>query len=361
MKKINMRNLGLSQRFITESSLYTGYYVGRVVSQYKDLYKVATENGELAAEISGKVRFAAKTLSDYPAVGDFVMLDRNDDAGGNVIIHYVLTRKSAFVRKAAGTANEDQIVAANIDTVFICMSLNNDYNLRRVERYLGIAWDSGAVPVIVLTKADLCEDLPQKLRELETVACGVEVLATSSLTDAGWASAQNYLKEGRTVAFIGSSGVGKSTLINKLLGQSVLTTQGLRNDDKGRHTTTRRELIVLPSGGAVLDTPGMRELGIESVDLVKAFADIDELAAKCKFHDCLHTSEPNCAVQQAIKGGLLSAERLANYLKMKKEAKYEGLNSKQIETEKINTMYAAFGGIKNAREFVKEKSKRKRF
>ena len=359
MQKINMKSLGLSQRFLTEASLYKDFYVGRVISQYKDLYKVATASGELAAEVSGKLRFGARCLSDYPAVGDFVMLDRNDDAAGNAIIHHVLTRKSAFIRKAAGTANEEQVVAANIDTVFICMALNNDYNLRRVERYLSIAWDSGAVPVIVLTKADLCEDLPGKLKELETVACGVDVLVTSSLSEDGCASVLKYLVEGRTIAFIGSSGVGKSTLINKLLGQSILATQGLRNDDKGRHTTTRRELFVLPRGGVVIDTPGMREMGIESADLAKAFADIDELAANCRFHDCTHTGEPECAVQQAIRDGKLSAERLANYLKMKKEAKYEGLNSKQIEVEKMNTMFAEFGGMKNARAFAKGKNKGK--
>ena len=176
----------------------------------------------------------------------------------------------------------------------------------------------------------------------------------------GIQSLKRYLSSGNTVAFIGSSGVGKSTLINCLLGQNILDTTGIRNDDKGRHTTTRRELIMLPNLGAVIDTPGMRELGIISADLTKSFADIDELASNCRFNDCTHKNEPNCAVQKAIKDGTLSVERLESYWKLKKETKYEGLNSKMIEKEKINEMFSGMGGMKNARKFLKEQNRKKR-
>ncbi|WP_423189805.1 ribosome small subunit-dependent GTPase A [Alkalibacterium sp. f15] len=357
MNEIDMKNIGLDTKFEKEATSYKDLYVGRVISQSKDIYKVATENGELLAQISGKFRYDVVVSSDYPAVGDFVMLDRNEDTSGKVIIHKVLTRKSAFIRKASGTSHDEQIIAANIDTVFICMSLNKDFNLRRIERYLGITWDSGATPVIVLTKADLCDDVNQKLLDLETVACGVDVLVTSSVDDDGHSSVQKYFGVGKTVAFLGSSGVGKSTLINKLTGKNTIKTNELRNDDKGRHTTTRREIIILPNGGVVIDTPGMREIGLESADLSITFADIDTLAAGCKFNDCSHISEPGCAVKKAIREGELTEERFASYLKLKKEAKYEGLNAKQIETEKLNEMFKEVGGMKKARKFI-EKSNR---
>ncbi|ADY57506.1 ribosome biogenesis GTPase RsgA [Syntrophobotulus glycolicus DSM 8271] len=351
-------NLGFSERFLQESTFHGGLYLGRVVAQYKDLYNVATEKSEVLSQISGKLRYSSDESSDYPAVGDFVMVDREDEQHGNAIIHKILTRKSLFVRRAAGTSHDVQVVAANIDTIFICMSLNHDFNLRRLERYLSIAWDSGAVPVVILTKSDLCNDLPERLTEIQSVATGVDIVVTSSMTEDGYHAILKYISPGLTVAFIGSSGVGKSTLINRLLGENAMETREIRKDDKGKHTTTRRELIVIPSGGAVIDTPGMREIGAESVNLVKTFADIDEFAERCRFKDCLHENEPGCAVKKAIEEGLITQERLQNYKKLKREAKYEGLNSREIEKEKITEMFTEFGGIKNARDYMKSKNKK---
>lgn len=358
MYKIDMKNVGLADRFIQEASLYNDLIIGRVVSQSKDLYKVVTENGEMLAEIAGKFRYLAKTTDCFPAVGDFVMLDRNTDQAGNGIIHCILTRKTLFERKAAGTGNEIQVVAANIDTVFICMALNNDFNLRRLERYLSIAWQSGALPVVVLTKSDLCHDLEDKMQQISAVAIGVDIIVTNSMSEDGFLPVKQFIGYGKTVAFIGSSGVGKSTLINRLLGEDMLATNGLRNDDKGRHTTTRRDLIILPDNGAVIDTPGMRELGLDMADVGKAFADIDDFAVNCRFADCSHTKEPGCAVQKAIAEGLLAEERLDSYRKLKKEAKYEGLDSRQIEKEKLAVMFSEFDGVKNARDFIKSRKKR---
>ncbi len=354
-----MENLGLTDSLIQESKQFNNLFIGRVSSQFKNLYKVMTENGEMIAEIAGKLHYKVNDHSELPAVGDFVMVDRMDNSQGNGIIHQVLTRKSVFARKSAGSKEELQVVAANIDTVFICMSLNNDFNLRRLERYLSIAWDSGALPVVVLTKSDLCSDIEEKLEEVSSIAIGVDVHVTTSTSDEGYQSLQKYLSHGQTVAFIGSSGVGKSTLINRLIGENVVETNKIRNDDKGRHTTTRRELFVLPESGVVIDTPGMRELGIMSADLSKSFVDIDELAAQCKFNDCTHTNEPKCAVQNAIQEGTLTVERLENYRKLAKEAKYEGLNSKMIEKEKLNELFKDMGGMKNARKFLKQQKKRK--
>ncbi|WP_425516000.1 ribosome small subunit-dependent GTPase A [Ligaoa zhengdingensis] len=359
MKQLNMKDLGYTGRFETEAAMYGGLFVARVVSQSRDLYRILCENGELMASVSGKFRFETTRLSDFPAVGDFVMIDRETDLNGNAVIHHVLSRKSAFIRKAAGTANDEQIVASNIDTVFLCMSLNHDFNLRRLERYLAISWDSGAIPVVVLTKADLCDHVEQWVAQVESVAIGADILITSSVDEDGYASILKYIEPGQTVAFIGSSGVGKSTLINRLIGREQLDTHEIRADDKGRHTTTRRELIPLENGGMVIDTPGMRELGLENADLSKTFADIEVLAAHCKFRDCTHTKEPGCAVQQAIQEGSLGTDRLASYLKLQKEAQYDGLNFRELEAKKLNEMFKEVGGMKNARKSIREKDKRK--
>ena len=301
---------------------YPELTVGRITLQEKGMYRIRTITGEQKALVSGKFQFDAQLVSDYPAVGDYVMVSCADP--DTAIIHQVLPRRSLFVRKAAGTSKTEQVVAANIDTVFLCMSLNNDFNLRRLERYLAVAWESGASPVVVLTKADLCADLSQKQREVESIAMGVDILTTSAMESDGYRQITPYITEGRTVAFVGSSGVGKSTLINRLLGGERLATGGLRNDDKGRHTTTHRELLFLPGGAMVIDTPGMRELGMWNAasGVEQTFGDIEELAARCRFRNCSHTSEPGCAVRAAIRSGDLDGGHWLSYQKLKNENSY---------------------------------------
>lgn len=356
MDKLNMETFGLSDRFAALAKVYPDLIIGRILAQEKGHYRVISEYGEQLAETSGRFRHEVENISEFPAVGDFVMMKDCAQSNGRAIIQYVLPRISVFIRKAAGTALSEQVIAANIDNVFICMSLNNDFNLRRLERYLSICWDSGAAPIVVLTKADLCEDADEKLSAVETIAIGVDILIVSAMEQDGYSQILPYIKEKQTAAFIGSSGVGKSTLINRLLGEDRIQTKGLSSDDKGRHTTTRRELILLPGGGLVIDTPGMRELGIWAVDegMDKTFSDVEELSAKCRFNNCAHTTEPGCAVRRAIEDGTLTAERFENYQKLKREVSYEGLNFRQIENEKINRM---FGGKSEMKEKFRQLKK----
>ena len=315
-------NFLIPDRWAALAAQYPELTVGRITLQEKGMYRIRTSIGEENALVSGKFQFDAQSPSDYPAVGDYVMVNCADP--DTAIIHQVLPRKSLFVRKAAGTSKTEQVVAANIDTVFLCMSLNNDFNLRRLERYLAVAWESGADPVVVLTKADLCADLPQKQREVGAIAMGVEILTTSAMESDGYRQIMPYITEGRTVAFVGSSGVGKSTLINRLLGEERLATDGLRNDDKGHHTTTHRELLVLPNGAMVIDTPGMRELGMwdAASGVGQTFGDIEELAARCRFRNCSHLGEPGCAVRAALESGHLDAGRWQSWQKLKNENSY---------------------------------------
>ena len=327
--------------------------MARVLTQSRGIYRVLTVGGEKPAKVSGKFSFSAGEAADFPVVGDFVLLSDANEA--EVIIQSVLPRNSLFVRAAAGTAHEVQAVAANIDTCFITMSLNQDFNLRRLERYLTIAWDSGAVPVVVLTKADLSGEVKRKQAEAESAAPGVDIIITSAKAGEGIEALNPFLKSGKTVAFLGSSGVGKSTLINALLGEARIKTADIREDDaKGRHTTTTRNLIYLENGCAVIDTPGMREVGIESGDTSQSFSDIETLAENCRFSDCQHQSEPGCAVKAAIADGRLDAERLSSYNKLKAEMSYDGLSAKARETAKLNRMMAEVGGMKNYRKIAKK-------
>ncbi|WP_303867679.1 ribosome small subunit-dependent GTPase A [Acetobacterium wieringae] len=358
MNKIDLENYGLDQRFLQEASLYSNLFVARVTEQHRELYKVVAEEGELLAEVSGKFAFDAGDSTCFPVVGDWVMIDRTEADSGHAVIHQVLSRKSLFERKAAGTSGVSQIVAANFDLVFICMSLNNDFNLRRLERYLSIAWNSMARPVIVLTKADLCDDLAARLSEISTVRVGTDVVVCSSVDNRGYEQIADYLAPGKTIVFLGSSGVGKSTIINHLIGTEVLATKGLRSDDKGRHTTTHRQLLQLPGGGVVIDTPGMRELHLDSADLSRSFEDIESLSTECRFGDCSHRGEPGCAVKAAVESGLLSEKRLENYHKLQKELDYEGLNSRQLEAEKIKKMFGSKGEMKQLMRQAKNKNKR---
>ncbi len=320
---IDMKAYGLTDRWAALAKEYDGLGIARVLSQEKGLFCIVGEDGEKWAKISGKFRFRAQCASELPAAGDFVMADWNE-TGGTAVLHQVLPRVSCFSRKAAGSREKEQVVAANLDTVFLCMALNGDFNLRCLERYLSIGWDSGATPVVVLTKADLCENLEACFAQVQETAFGVDILVTTAMEPQGCEELRAFCSEGKTVAFIGSSGVGKSTIINRLLGEERLETNGLRNDDKGRHTTTRRELFLLPEGGMVIDTPGMREFGMwdNESGVEKTFADVEALAERCRFRDCTHINEPSCAVRQALESGGLSEERWQSYQKLKTESAY---------------------------------------
>ncbi|MFP7169825.1 ribosome small subunit-dependent GTPase A [Terribacillus halophilus] len=314
--------LGWNDRLEAARQVYDKKWTpARVVSEHKHMYRVLDDRGELLATLSGKFR----QKGEFPAVGDWVLIDARHEEG-KATIRALLPRKSKFSRNEAGAVTKEQIVAANIDYIYLVMALNQDYNLRRLERYLLAAYDSGALPVIILSKGDLCSDVEGRLLEVEAIAPGVDVYVTSAIDGRGVDAIGNQLAAGVTAAFLGSSGAGKSTLVNMLYGKEVQLAGDIREDDgKGRHTTTHRELIRIPGGGMIIDTPGMRELQLwnqQHAGMSAAFADIEELANGCRFRDCTHQKEPGCRVQEAMDSGGLEAERLQSYFKLQRELRY---------------------------------------
>ena len=297
---------------------------GRVVLEHTHIYRVATGEGEVLARVSGRLRHHAEARADFPAVGDWVVLEAVADSDAR--IHAVLPRVSRFSRRAAGDVTEEQVVAANIDTVFLVGGLDGDFNPRRIERYLVVAWESGATPVVLLNKADLVAEPERYVDAVRAVSPGVEVYAVSARRPDTLAALHQYLATGRTAALLGSSGVGKSSIVNRLVGFDLLRTQDVRiTDNRGRHTSTARQMIVLETGGILIDTPGMRELQLwESGDLsADAFADIASLAGACRFRDCRHLHEPGCAVRAAVAAGDLSPARLESFHKLAAEREFQ--------------------------------------
>ncbi|WP_341280119.1 ribosome small subunit-dependent GTPase A [Paenibacillus sp. FSL H8-0537] len=293
----------------------------RVVAQFSHQYRIVTDAGEQAAVVTGKFEFEAVNRGDFPAVGDWV-LAQPLPGEARAVIHALLPRRSAMVRKEAGQRVDVQVISANLDYVFITNALNQDFNLRKIERYLLAVWESGAKPVVLLTKADLCDDPDHYTALVEGIAPGVPVHTVSAFENQGREALAEYLLLGQTIAITGSSGVGKSTLLNWLADEEKQRVQQIRESDaRGRHTTTHREMFVTPSGAIIVDTPGMRELQLWESDegMDTTFSDIGELAASCRFHDCRHVKEEGCAVKQAIADGTLEQRRFANFKKMEKE------------------------------------------
>jgi ribosome biogenesis GTPase len=298
-----------------------GLVPARVVVAHARAVRVRGAEGEQIAGISGRLRHGARSPEDLPAVGDWVAL-RPREGGGRTLVHAVLPRRTAFVRRAAGEITVQQVLAANVDTVFLVMGLDRDYNPRRIERALVLAWESGAEPVVLLNKADLCDDIEARQSEIEAAAPGVPVRVIAAKEGRGLEALDRWLRRGWTVALLGSSGVGKSTLVNRLLGEEKQRTREVReSDQRGRHTTTHRELVLLPGGGLLLDTPGLREIQLWASEegLATAFEDIEALAPGCRFRDCEHGSEPGCAVRAAVESGELAEDRLASYHKLRAE------------------------------------------
>jgi ribosome biogenesis GTPase len=322
-------NEALAEAFAPHAA--AGLLPGRVSLEHTHIYRVLLADGERLARVAGRLRHRAASRADYPAVGDWVAVEPPPD-DGDARIRAVLPRFSRFSRRAAGEVTEEQIVASNIDIVFLVGGLDRDFNPRRIERYLVVAWESGATPVIVLNKADLVEDPEPFVEDTRSLAPAVPVHAVSAHVPASVEALRQYLGRGRTAALLGSSGVGKSTIVNTLIGEARLRTRDVREwDSRGRHTTTTRQLIRLPGSGVLIDTPGMREIQLWETGeaLAGAFVDVETISEGCRFRDCRHRGEPGCAVAEAVADGRLGAERVESYHKLQDEQAYQARQQDQ--------------------------------
>lgn len=334
VKYLELINWGLEKDIIMtfDTIKVNDAILGRVIEVQKGKEKVVTEEGIYWSTVSGSYRYNHVEDGAMPTVGDWVQVTKPISGDSQIVIMDLIPRKTKFSRKVSGTKTEEQLIAANIDIIFICMAMNGDFNIRRLERYVSLAWQSGAVPVIVLTKSDLCEDIDLKHSEIESLFIGVDIYVTCGFNDEDLDRLRQLIPVRKTAVFTGSSGVGKSTLINGLIGAYRQKTKTLRNDDQGRHTTTYRELLLLEGGGILVDTPGMREIGLlgdEEEGLRKSFLDIGKLMTLCKFNNCTHKSEVGCRVIEAIDTGELDKDRYDGYLKLLKESQYmHRMNSK---------------------------------